>query len=172
MVCFMFVNDSATTNWYQTWPCSDICNNFYANNDLPWGGASVWAPSVSVRQMSSLLWWRAEIFSPDHPPLLTTHVATCWLPAPRAPPRGQGAAGAGCQDRRRGTVGIPSRQAGRPDSNDNEEEGHALLKVCALENVSDAVCHLLCISRTIFCHCLSLWNHLPGLLATEQIIRT
>lgn len=45
-----------------------------------------------------------------------------------------------------GTVGIPSHQAGSPDSNDNEEGVHATHKVCALENLSDAICNLLCTS--------------------------
>lgn len=110
---------------------------------------------------------------------LTTHVATCWLltasPSPGVLPRCQGA-GDGCQYRQRGTVGIPSRQAGCPDSNNNEEGVHALHKVCALENVSDAICHLLCTSFytsiTIFHHFLSSWNHLPGLSATAFIVQT
>lgn len=38
-----------------------------------------------------------------------------------------------------GTVGIPSGQAGCPDSTNNEEGARTLHKVCALENVSDAI---------------------------------
>lgn len=79
--------------------------------------------------------------------LLTTHVATCWLPLP--PPeslRGARVLVTGASTDSGGTVGIPSRQAGCPDSNNNEEGVHALHKVCALENVSDAICHLLCTS--------------------------
>lgn len=100
--------------------------------------------------------------------VLTTHVATCWLPLP--PPESlRGArvlAGDGCQYRHRRTVGIPSRQADCPDSNNDKEGAHALHKVCAPENVSDAIYHLLCTSFftsiSTFCHFISSWNHLPG----------
>lgn len=47
-----------------------------------------------------------------------------------------------------GTVGIPSRQAGCPDSNNSAGGVDALHKVCTLVSVSDAISHLLC---TFFC---------------------
>ena len=43
-----------------------------------------------------------------------------------------------------GTVGIPSRQAGCPDSNNSAGGVDALHKVCTLVSVSDAISHLLC----------------------------
>lgn len=74
------------------------------------------------------------------------------------------------------TVGKTSRQAGCPDSNNNEEGVHALQSVCALENVSVAIRHLLCTSCdtsiTIFYHFHSSWNCMPGPLAETFIIQT
>ena len=95
--------------------------------------------------------------------LLTTHVATCWLPLP--PPEslwGARVLVTGASTDSGGTVGIPSCQAGCPDSNINEEGVHALHKVCALENVSDAICHLLCTSFYTSIT-VPLWNHLHPL---------
>lgn len=69
-------------------------------------------------------------------------VAECWAP--------------GASTCSRGTVGIPSQQAGCPDSNNSDEQAHVLHEVCALR--------LLCISFntsiTNFCPFVSQRPHL------------
>lgn len=107
------------------------------------------------------LWWRADACS-------ATHGADC-LSLPQSPSGGPGCWRQVPEQTAGGTVGIASRQAWCPDSNDNEDGSTCITPaLCSWECVCDASCHLLCTSfytsAAIFYHLLSLWNHQPGLM--------
>lgn len=135
---------------------SDLCAQFI----LPWSELMSYILNIDFYLFIKCQWGFDVLTQSLFISTLLDHtysIATRWLltafPSPRLPQRCQGAAD-GCQHRHQGTVGIPSRQAGCPDSNNNEEGIRALHEACALENVSDAICHLL---RTSFYTCISIF---------------